>query len=545
VAIALLLVLCGPGAAQAAPQLVKLVDMIPASLSGEQEGQQEGTLAVDPTDPQLMAAGFTQFDAASSARTAGDQATAGSCQNSVPLLATTDGGLNWRVHCGSLSVINGIVDNKSLDLMLVSPGNRRVYAVDLQDRGLVAGVFDLGLVYGDNPFLVDESRRLLTVQSQHRQAPPQGAVGRANVLDQPTLAYGPGANATHVVSVGGADHDGAIHNRLFELQLPNNLRQTQLDADNESGIQGAPSAIHPSGRRYALTLTRAAQPQPDEVNVPSCPQQGLPRPIGWVHHLAVRLHRDDTGAGGAAHPAVTVAANIDRLKTNCPALGSHRLGSLPAVAVDRADRGANGDSVFVGYDAGSTVNAFSLRLAYSVDGGQTFHDLVQPIPAAINPAIAVNGRSEVAVLYQRFDSGPNQWLTEVRLFHRVDGQNGAAATYQPLAAVNQTRGGQLLLSSAAGPAQVVREQPYLGDYQQIVSIGNSFYGVFSANNDPTGTFPCRADQACTFRYQRQTGLNGAVQALGQVGNQLFDGRGQPLANGGYSIDPFFFQIDSP
>ena len=68
--------------------------------------------------------------------------------------------------------------------------------------------------------------------------------------------------------------------------------------------------------------------------------------------------------------------------------------------------------------------------------------------------------------------------------------------------------------------------PYLGDYEHLMTVGKDFYGVFSANNTPKKTnFPS------DVVYQRNANWNS--NTLLDVDNVT------PVA---ISIDPFFFKV---
>jgi hypothetical protein len=67
--------------------------------------------------------------------------------------------------------------------------------------------------------------------------------------------------------------------------------------------------------------------------------------------------------------------------------------------------------------------------------------------------------------------------------------------------------------------------PYIGDYNGLLTRGNQFLGIFSANNTPdSANFP----QGVV--YQRRVDFPT---------HRLLDGSGTPVA---VSIDPFFFSV---
>lgn len=70
--------------------------------------------------------------------------------------------------------------------------------------------------------------------------------------------------------------------------------------------------------------------------------------------------------------------------------------------------------------------------------------------------------------------------------------------------------------------------PYIGDYADLQSVDNDFYGIFSAHN-----FPDLANFPYGVKYQRNANF---------ATHQLLDLGGSTVAN---SIDPFFFHISWP
>jgi hypothetical protein len=84
-----------------------------------------------------------------------------------------------------------------------------------------------------------------------------------------------------------------------------------------------------------------------------------------------------------------------------------------------------------------------------------------------------------------------------------------------------------ILHSAPSDVPARTFLPYLGDYVRLITVGDSFFGVFCGNNTPDpGNFPSG------IAYQRNT--NWSTHVLLNTDNVT------PVAP---SIDPFFFQYD--
>ena len=73
--------------------------------------------------------------------------------------------------------------------------------------------------------------------------------------------------------------------------------------------------------------------------------------------------------------------------------------------------------------------------------------------------------------------------------------------------------------------------PYIGDYQDLQAVDNTFFGVFSASNAANGTLAFFPDGVAFAR--------NFIGSPNQASFQL-----QDLAAGAvsFSIDPFFFRI---
>jgi hypothetical protein len=126
-----------------------------------------------------------------------------------------------------------------------------------------------------------------------------------------------------------------------------------------------------------------------------------------------------------------------------------------------------------------------------------------------NPALAINDRGKVGLLYQQL-TATLRWETHVRFskkgVHWKDYVLSAAPAAVPV--LNPLYG------------------PYLGDYEQLLAQGDDFYGVFCANNTPDlANFPHGV------HYQRNADFST---------NTLLDVTG--LVPIPISIDPFFFHI---
>ena len=151
-----------------------------------------------------------------------------------------------------------------------------------------------------------------------------------------------------------------------------------------------------------------------------------------------------------------------------------------------------------------------LHVLRSTNRGVTWSGDLRTVRNALNPALAINSAGKVGLLYQQLTgSGPTQrWVTKFE-----SSTNGTTWSAMTLATV---------------PANTPPKQfdPYLGDYEHLMSVGKDFYGVFCANNTPNkSNFP----KGVT--YQRNA--NFTSHSLLDVDNAT------PVD---VSIDPFFFKV---
>jgi hypothetical protein len=144
----------------------------------------------------------------------------------------------------------------------------------------------------------------------------------------------------------------------------------------------------------------------------------------------------------------------------------------------------------------------------STDRGKTWSngDLLT-VADATNAALAITQNGVVGLLSQSFGNG-SEWSTTLNF------------------TINGAQWSQLVLAQTPASIPAKTFDPYLGDYDHMVAVGTSFYGVFCANNTPdNNNFP----RGVT--YQRNADFTGKkLLAL--------DGKTAVAV----SIDPFFFKV---
>ena len=190
----------------------------------------------------------------------------------------------------------------------------------------------------------------------------------------------------------------------------------------------------------------------------------------------------------------------DRPDDSCvPGMGSQaRNPNQIALAVDPKDSRV----VYYVYGdvGGAEGDLLTLHLGRwsDINGVRTVIELLT-VPNSLNPALAVAKSGRIGFAYQRYDAG--NWQTHIQLSSsdhlswRDVRLTGSSPDAEPIPHCGWT-------------------SPYLGDYMDIATVGETFYGTFSFNNNPV-----RNPNAVYLRDK--TLLGTAVP---------------------YTVDPFFYKV---
>jgi hypothetical protein len=453
---------------------VLLVNLIPKSLSGESNQDSEPTIAVNPANPlQIAASAFTP-DPQKGAF--------------APIFVSTDGGTTWLLN----AIVPGadhLTGTSDITLQFSQRTN----------------VLYAGILRGDS-----STTRLNILRSRNFAArmPMELLVDRTDV-DQPYVQVamptaGPGKGKDRVY-VGNND-TGVANGRTATIDACANaaapgprFTKIRIESRDTPGQDGPPvrPALHHDGTAYAIYHSwRSFDDRTGEgtADIVVLRDDGRgPKPFSDLVDPADRK----TG--------VRVARGT---KFNFNGyLGLQRTGGDVALAVDPTDS----DAVYIAYndDHGSD---YMLHVLRSTDRGQTWSADLRTLRNALNPALAINKRGQLAFLYQQLTGtgAAQRWVTKLEL--TVD-----AAKWT-------------MLTLATTPANVPPRKfdPYLGDYAHLMAVGRDFYGIFSASNVPKkSNFPLGVI------YQRNANwTTGTLLAVDQT---------TPVH---VSIDPFFFKVSA-
>ena len=429
----------------AAPAHAKVVDLIPASLSGETNQDSEPFLAVQAANPQIMVA---------SAFTPNPISNTGN----APLYVSEDAGNTW--------VLNAItpVQRMTCDIThAISIGENHPRG-DLH-AGTLACAASVTLDESESDDV--SSSAVMNVQSS-----------RTNV-DQPFVRALAFSNADHIYV--GVNDLGQSSGRTatVDVSLDGGASYKSYSIESRKTMgQDGPSvrpAVAPDNTVYAAFF-------------------GWRKFNGSLATSDVVVVRDDAGATGS-HPFQALKDPSDKLPgrlvvkkvsipwSNAPTLGQERIGSTLSIAVDPN----HSSTVYVGWaDRGRQGDIYTLHVRRSTDRGVTWSKSDLPhttITNATNIALAVANNGAAGLLYQQLSGG--RWITHVVQSHN------AFATIQ-----------DTILATVPADRPVGQFLPYLGDYDYLLSVGDEFRGVFCANNTPD-----RANFPQGVTYQRAADFN--------------------------------------
>src|SRR5437773_483804 len=228
--------------------------------------------------------------------------------------------------------------------------------------------------------------------------------------------------------------------------------------------------------------------------------------IGNADRVYIGLNDFDAPDGRTA----TVDVSLDggttytsrRIETRNTA-GQNGPSIRPAVAQDH--------TVYVAWaDRVGTGDIYTVHVRRSTDRGATWSSDLRTLTNATDASLAVSTNGTVGLLYQQVTgpAGASRWVT------RLEQSRDGFATHQ-----------DVVLATVPATTPSFQFLPYIGDYNCLLTRGNQFLGIFSANNTPdSANFP----QGVV--YQRRVDFPT---------HRLLDGSGAPVA---VSIDPFFFSV---
>jgi len=407
---------------------VKVVNMIPFSLSGEDNMDSEPSIAVDPSNPRHIAASAFTPDPMLS--------------GNGPLYVSADGGDTWALNV----VLPGGNLTNDITLRFASRSNV-LYAGILR-----AFTLDLNILSKIN-FTAPGLMTLLLNKTFD---------------DQPYIEATTAAG-TDRVYLGDNDWNAAPQTSTVDVSLlaapppPSNFVAARIE-HRPTAFVDAPSirpAIHHSGTIYAAYLAW--------------------RNMGAITNTTdVVVARDDNWAAGPNRfadlidpgdslPGLRVAQGV-QIPALGTLLGHQRIGSSLSAAVDPRDK----RTVYLSWADGNSAAAYTIHVRRSTDSGATWSPDLRSVAGATNPQLAVNEHGDVAFLYQRLhDPGSgNRWQTHLE----ISRGHHAFSKFDDIVLAD--------IPDDNGTGPTLNPTNPLGDYAGLMAVEDTFYGVFCGNNTP-------------------------------------------------------------
>lgn len=472
------------GAVAAAAGLL-LANMIPQSLSGETNQDSEPMIAVNPGDPlKIVGTAFTPDPMGG---------------NLAPVFLSSDGGNTWS--------LNAIV-----------PGGDMTGDITIAFSGASSTLY-AGILRRDSPSPGDTRMAILRTVDSSNPATMTVLEDRLQP-DQPFAqagrVVGGSDNGKERVFVGNNDFDAGTKTATLDVALNAGaatpaIQKVRLEPRatvGQDGPQVRPT-VHPDGTIYAAYYGWRSQSGSWPGNTLKVTSDVVVvRDDNWGDVAAPFTSLIDAADGLVG---VRVARNVsfpfDR--NGKTANGQQRLGGSLSIAVD--PRPGQSSTVYLAWGDEQVVTQFTLHVRRSTDRGVTWSaaDLLT-VPRATNAAVAINSNGMIGLLCQQLTGQGSNLRWETHFRRSTDGTSWT----------------DLILANTLALTPVKTFDPYLGDYDHLVSVGRDFYGIFSASNTPDiANFPngVNYQRNANFTTQKLLALNGTTVV-------------QP------SIDPFFFKF---
>jgi hypothetical protein len=445
---------------------IKVINMIPNSLSGETNQDSEPFLAADVTAPnRMVGTAFTPNPSGT--------------LNNAPIYVTTDGGNTWWLNL--IVPSNGQLGTG--DITVATSGvPLRLYSAILR----VPGDFLMNILQ-TNDFTASSGMMVLRQRSQ---------------VDQPFAQANTAANMDRIY-VGNNDFNAAS-GRTATVDVSVNggttFNSVRIETRNTMG-QNGPSirpTISGDGTAYAAYF-------------------------GWRSYNSliatsdVVVVRDDHGAVGVNpfrdladpsdnQPGRFVVRNITIpwSNINIPGsmLGLERIGSTLSIAVHPT----NSAIVYIAWaDRVGNGDIYTIHVRRSTDRGVTWSNDLRTIKNATCCALAVASNGTVGFLYQQYQKTT---LNPLCASHWVTYLEQSSDAFQTVDSV--------ALAYVPGYSPVRQFLPYIGDYNFLLCVGNEFRGIFSANNTPNlDNFPngVKYQRNADFATGKLTDASGNLVAI--------------------------------
>jgi len=460
--------------------MIKVVNIVPQSLSGETAQDSEPNIAVNPANPmQIAASAFTPAPMGGA---------------NAPIYVSTDGGDTWTLN----NIVPSAGSLGTGDITLKFAGNSSRLFASILDGA--TGAFEVHRATNfTSPTVMTQLQSRANEDQPYVQATT--VMGGADVgKDRAYIGVNDFNASGGKTATMEQTLDGGIASPTF-----GSIRLEKRTTLGQNGPQVRP-AVHGDGTIYAAFYRWISSTGSFGANTLV------------ITNAELIVVRDDNWGTGAT-PFTALSDPSDSLagrrvatglsfpfnQTGVAANGQERWGGDISIAVDPK----SSSTVYVAYST-LVSGSYALQVVRSLDRGVTWSGTLLSILNAKNPALAINSLGRIGLVSQQLNgSGSTQrWETHFR-----DSTNGTAWS-------------DTILCTALSQAPTRTFSPYIGDYLHMMAVGKDFFGIFSANNTPDlANFP----QNVT--YQRNHDFTA---------KKLFALDGVTVVNP--SIDPFFFKV---
>ena len=322
-------------------------------------------------------------------------------------------------------------------------------------------------------------------------------------LDQPWVRTGPGGQTylayNNLSNAGGKTASMIISANNGTTYGP----QITLETITPAGGQDAPSVRQAvNGSTVYAAFTRWGTPS---------------AAIGGTVFLGSQVVVVKSINSGASFSSGVSAATTTGYFVNASdrplTLGQQRTSSDLAIAVDPN----NANHVVVAYGNVPASGQLQLNVIESTNGGANWSTPKFTTPLNVRSGllgISILANGDIGLLYAQYNPTTNA-LSQ----HLVTTTDDFATTTDTL------------LGTQSNATPIEAFFPYIGDFYDLTSIGDTLYGIFSASNADNGTLASYPEAT----FQRDfTGIPDTASF------QLTDLTGAPVA---FSIDPFSFSLN--
>lgn len=428
---------------------VKLVNMIPLSLSGESNQDSEPFLAISRSNRADMAG------------TAFTPNPLGIASGLAPIYVSENGGDTWKLN------------------MIVPSAGALTGTGDIT----VAGGKPPARLYGSILRIPGSLLMTHLRTNDFRTTTPMTILASRSQADQPFVQSASALGINNRVYIGNNDFNapgGRTATVDVSLDAGASFNLVRIESRATMGQDG-PSirpAIARDGTVYAAYF-------------------GWRSFSGSLITSDVVVVRDDSGGGGSTPfqdlkdptdglSGSRVVRNVTIPWSNAPTLGFERIGSTLSMAVDPN----HSEVVYVAWaDRVGTGDIYTIHVRRSTDRGVTWSGDLRKITNATCVSLAIANNKTVGLLYQQFAGG--RWVT------RLEQTRDEFATRV-----------DTVLANVPGNQPPLKFLPYIGDYNFLLASGGKFHGIFSANNKPNmANFPSGVKYQRRFNDSTQTLLD--------------------------------------